>query len=252
MRHGGFENFVKLAYQSPSMHHSGGTVCEPVDLPVNKRHFDMLYAHMRLSDKPFMGSVTAPERAADSVEMVRLLFGPAFVEDNTVLISLINANSPLNWDSIMLGALKTYARANQAVITAPFILAGAMAPVTVAGTLAQILAEALAGIAFTQLCRKGAPVVFGSFASSISMQSGAPTFGTPEPALVLFGCAQLARRLNVPFRSGGALCASKLPDAQAAYESSNTLLPTVLAGVNFVFMPLAGWKVGWCPPTRNS
>ena len=238
-----FENFVKLAYQSPSMHHSGGTVCEPVDLPVNKRHFDMLYAHMRLSDKPFMGSVTAPERAADSVEMVRLLFGPAFVEDNTVLISLINANSPLNWDSIMLGALKTYARANQAVITAPFILAGAMAPVTVAGTLAQILAEALAGIAFTQLCRKGAPVVFGSFASSISMQSGAPTFGTPEPALVLFGCAQLARRLNVPFRSGGALCASKLPDAQAAYESSNTLLPTVLAGVNFV-LHAAGWLEG--------
>ena len=238
-----FENFVKLAYLSPAMHHSGGTVCEPVDLPVNKRHFDMIYAHMKLSDKPFMGSVTAPERAADTVAMARLLFGAEFLETNTVITSLINANSPMTWDGTMLGALKTYARANQAVITAPFILAGAMSPVTIAGTLAQTLAEALAGIAFTQLCRKGAPVIFGSFASSISMQSGAPTFGTPEPALVLYACAQLARRLNVPFRSGGSLCGSKMPDAQAAFESANTLLPTVLAGVNFV-LHAAGWLEG--------
>ncbi len=238
-----FENFVRLAWMSPGLHHSGGTVCEPVDLPVNKRHFDMLYAHMRLSAKPYMGSVTAPERAADTVEMARLLFGAEFVDSRAVTISLINANSPMTWDATMLGALKTYARANQATIVSPFILAGAMSPVTVAGTLAQILAEALAGIAFAQLCRPGAPVVFGSFASSISMQSGAPTFGTPEPALVLFGCAQLARRLGVPFRSGGSLCGSKLPDAQAAYESANTLLPTVLAGTNFV-LHAAGWMEG--------
>ena len=201
-----FENFVKLAYLSPAMHHSGGTVCEPVDLPVNKRHFDMVYAHIKYSDKPFMGSVTAPERAQDTIEMAKILFGSDFLEKNTVLTSLINANSPMTWDGTMLGALKAYSRANQAVMTSPFILAGAMSPVTVAGTLTQTLAEALAGIAFSQLCRKGAPVIFGSFASSISMQSGSPTFGTPEPALVLFGCAQLARRLNVPFRSGGSLC----------------------------------------------
>ena len=238
-----FENFVKLSFMSPAMHHSGGTVCEPVDLPVNKRHFDMIYAHIRLSDKPFMGSVTAPERASDTLEMVRLLFGAEFVENNTVLTSLINANSPMTWDGTMLGALRTYASANQAVIASPFILSGAMSPVTVAGTLAQVLAEAMAGIAFTQLCRKGAPVIFGSFASSISMQSGAPTFGTPEPALVLFGCAQLARRLGVPFRSGGSLCGSKVPDAQAAYESANTLLPTVMAGTNFV-LHAAGWLEG--------
>ena len=238
-----FENFVKLAYLSPAMHHSGGTVCEPVDLPVNKRHFDMIYAHMKYSDKPFMGSVTAPERATDTIEMARLLFGADYLEDHTVLTSLINANSPMTWDGTMLGALKAYARANQAVITAPFILTGAMSPVTVAGTLAQTLAEALAGIAFAQLCRPGAPVIFGSFASSISMQSGAPTFGTPEPALVLYGCAQLARRLNVPFRSGGSLCGSKTPDAQAAYESANTLLPTCMAGVNFV-LHAAGWLEG--------
>ena len=238
-----FRNFVKLAYLSPGLHHSGGTVCEPVDLPVNKRHFDMLYAHMRLSDKPFMGSVTAPERAEDSIAMARVLFGADALESQVVLTSLINANSPMTWDATMIGALKAYSRANQAVIVSPFILAGAMSPVTVAGTLAQILAEALAGIAFAQLCRPGAPVIFGSFASSISMQSGAPTFGTPEPALVLLGCAHLARRLGVPFRSGGSLCGSKLPDAQAAYESANTLLPTVLAGVNFV-LHAAGWLEG--------
>ena len=238
-----FRNFVRLAYMSPAMHHSGGTVCEPVDLPVNKRHFDMLHAHMTLSDKPFMGSVTHPLRAQDSVDMVKILFGDSFVDENTVLINLINANSPMTWDATMLGALKTYARANQAVITTPFILAGAMSPVTVAGTLAQTLAEAMAGMAFAQLCRPGAPVVFGSFASSISMQSGAPTFGTPEPALVLYGCAALARRLGVPFRSGGSLCGSKVADAQAAFESANTLLPTVLGGVNFV-LHSAGWLEG--------
>lgn len=238
-----FRNFVKLAYSLPALHHSGGTVCEPVDVPVNKRHLDMLYAHMRFSDKPFMGSVTAPERAEDSIAMARLLFGDAVVDSQCVLISLINANSPMTFDSAMLGSLKAYARAGQACIVTPFILSGAMAPVTVAGTLAQTLAEALAGMALTQLVRPGAPVVFGSFASSMSMQSGAPTFGTPEPALVLYGAAQLARRLGVPFRSGGSLCGSKLPDAQAASESAQTLLPTMLAGVNFV-LHAAGWMEG--------
>ena len=238
-----FENFVKLAYMSPALHHSGGTICEPVDLPVNKRHLDMIHAHIRLSDKPFMGSVTAPERAADTVAMARLLFGSEFVDQNCVLISLINANSPLTWDGTMLGALKEYARAGQACITSPFILSGAMAPSTVAGTVAQTLAEAMAGMAFTQLVRPGAPAVFGSFAASISMQSGAPTFGTPEPAMVLFACAQLARRLGVPFRSGGSLTGAKSADAQAAYESANTLWPTLMAGSNFV-LHAAGWLEG--------
>jgi trimethylamine--corrinoid protein Co-methyltransferase len=238
-----FRNFVKLAYLAPSLHHSGGTVCEPVDIPVAKRHLDMVYSHIRYSDKPFMGSVTAPERAEDSVAMAKMVFGAEFVADNCVLINLINANSPLVFDGTMLGALKVYARAGQATVISPFILSGAMSAVTVVGTLTQILAEAMAGMAFAQLCRPGAPVVFGTFASSISMQSGAPTFGTPEPAHVLFGAAQLARRLGVPFRSGGALCASKLPDAQAAHESSNTLWPTILSGVNFC-LHAAGWLEG--------
>ncbi len=243
-----FRNFVKLAYMANSLHHSGGTICEPVDLPVNKRHLDMVYSHIKYSDKAFMGSVTAPERARDSVELAKIAFGadaidPATGKLRTMMISLINVNSPMVYDATMLGALKVYARANQATIITPFILSGAMSPVTVAGTAAQTLAEALAGMAFAQVVNPGAPVVLGSFASSISMQSGAPTFGTPEPALVLYTMAALARRLGVPFRSGGSLCASKVPDAQAAFESAQTLLPTCLAGVNFV-LHTAGWLEG--------
>lgn len=238
-----FRNFVKLAYMAPSIHHSGGTVCEPVDVAVNKRHLDMIYSHIKYSDKPFMGSVTAPERAEDTIEMVKILFGAEFVDQNCVLVNLINANSPMTFDDTMLGAAKVYARNNQACVVSPFILAGAMSPVTIAGTLTQILAEVLAGAAFTQLCRPGAPVLFGTFAASISMQSGAPTFGTPEPSLVSYGAAQLARRLGLPFRTGGSLCGSKVPDAQAAHESANTLNTTLLAGTNFV-LHAAGWLEG--------
>lgn len=238
-----FRNFVKLAYMAPAMHHSGGTVCEPVDIAVNKRHLDMIYAHMRYSDKPFMGSVTAPERAEDTVAMAQLLFGEEFVDQNCVVINLINCNSPMVLDGTMLGALKVYARANQASIVSPFIVGGAMSPVTVAGTLTQVLCEATSAIAFTQLCRPGSPVVFGTFATAISMQSGAPAFGTPEPAQVLMGAAQFARRYNLPFRSGGSLTGAKLPDAQASVESANTLWPAMAGGVNFM-LHSAGWLEG--------
>lgn len=238
-----FENFARLTYMTPSLHHGGGTLCEPVDLPVNKRHFDMVLAHIKNDDKAFMGSVTSPERAQDTVDMCKILFGEEFVAANTVLLSLCNANSPMSWDYNMLGSAKVYAENNQAVLITPFILAGAMAPVTVAGTATQTLAEAMAGMAFCQMVQPGAPVVFGSFASSISMQSGAPTFGTPEPALMLFVMAALARRLRVPFRSGGNLTAAKTPDYQAAFESAATFLPTMLAGVNFV-LHTSGWLEG--------
>ena len=238
-----FQNFVKLAYMAPFMHHSGGTICEPVDLPVNKRHFDMVYSHLKYSDKPLMGSVTHEDRAQDTVDMAKLVFGDEFVDQNCVLTSLINVNSPMTYDATMLGSLKVYARNNQSTVISPFILAGAMSPVTVAGTVTQILAEALAGMAFTQLCRPGAPVVFGTFAAAVSMASGAPTFGTPEPSQVTYVAAALARRLGVPFRSGGGLCGSKLPDAQAAYETANTLQTSALAGVNFM-LHTAGWMEG--------
>ncbi|MEO0498573.1 MAG: trimethylamine methyltransferase family protein [Pseudomonadota bacterium] len=238
-----FEDFVKLIYRMPALHHSGGTVCEPVDVPVETRHLDMLYAHIKHSDKPFMGSVTAPERAQDSVDMARILFGEEFVENNCVLTSLININSPLVFDDTMMGALKVYARANQACIVSPFIVGGAMSPVTVGGTLSQVFAESQVAVAFSQLCRPGAPVILGTFATGISMSSGAPAFGTPEPAQVLLGVGQFARKHGLPFRSGGSLTGSKLPDAQAAYESANTLYPAILGGVNFM-LHAAGWLEG--------
>jgi len=238
-----FRNFVKLGYMSKWLHHSGGTVCEPTDIPVNKRHLDMLLAHMTLSDKPYMGSVTEPIRAADSVEMSKILFGAGFVDQNTVMTSLININSPLTFDGVMMGALEIYAAANQAAIISPFIVGGAMAPVTVAGTLTQVLAEVLAGVAYSQLVRPGAPVIFGAFVTSIDMNSGAPTFGTPEASLITYGAGQLARRLGLPYRSAGAFCGSKLPDAQAAYESANSLNMGLLSGVNFM-LHACGWLEG--------
>ncbi|HQU67499.1 MAG TPA: trimethylamine methyltransferase family protein [Albidovulum sp.] len=236
-----FHKFVKLGYMSKWLHHSGGTVCEPTDVPVNKRHLDMLHAHMTLSDKPYMGSVTAPERAADSVEMSDILFGG--LDGRTVMTSLININSPMTFDGIMMGALEVYAKANQAAIISPFIVGGAMSPTTVAGTLTQVLVEVLAGVAYSQLVKKGAPVIAGAFVTSTDMASGAPTFGTPEASLVTYGAGQLVRRLGVPYRSAGAFCGSKLPDAQAAYESANSLNMGLLAGVNFM-LHACGWLEG--------
>lgn len=238
-----FRKFVKLGYMSKWLHHSGGTVCEPTDVPVNKRHLDMLHAHMTLSDKPFMGSVTEPSRAQDSVDMCGVLFGQDFVQENTVMTSLININSPMTFDDVMMGALEVYARNNQACIISPFIVGGAMAPVSVAGTLTQVLAEVLAGIAYSQLIRPGAPVIMGAFVTSIDMNSGAPTFGTPEAAHITYGAGQLARRLGLPFRSAGSFCGSKLPDAQAAYETSNSLNMGLLSGVNFM-LHACGWLEG--------
>lgn len=238
-----FEKFVKLGYMSKWLHHSGGTVCEPTDIAVNKRHLDMLLAHMTLSDKPFMGSVTEPSRAQDSVDMCGLLFGHEFVQNNAVMTSLININSPMTFDDVMMGSLEVYAKNNQACIISPFIVGGAMAPVSVAGTLTQVLAETLAGIAYSQLCRPGAPVIMGAFVTSIDMNSGAPTFGTPEAAHITYGAGQLARRLRLPYRSAGAFCGSKLPDAQAAYESANSLNMGLLSGVNFM-LHACGWLEG--------
>ncbi len=238
-----FRNFVKLGYMSKWLHHSGGTVCEPTDLPVNKRHLDMVYAHVRYSDKPFMGSVTEPSRAEDSIAMAKIVFGDEFVESNTVLTSLINVNSPLTFDSVMMGALEVYARSKQATILSPFIVGGAMAPTSVVGTLTQVLAEVLVGIAYSQLIRPGAPVIFGTFVTSIDMNSGAPTFGTPEATKILYGAGQLARRMELPFRSGGGLCGSKIPDAQAGYESAVTLQASLFGGVNFM-LHSCGWLEG--------
>ena len=229
-----FQNFIKLAQASPWLHHSGGTICEPVDVPVNKRHLDMVLAHIRYSDRAFMGSVTAESRAEESIEMARILFGRDFVDRNCVILGNVNVNSPLVWDGTMTKALRAYARANQAGVVVPFILGGAMGPVTNAGAIAQSLAETMAGCALTQLERKGAPVIFGNFLSSMSLRSGSPTFGTPEPAIGSMVIGQLARRLNLPLRCSGNFTTSKLPDAQAMNEGTMSMLAAVHCGSNFI------------------
>jgi trimethylamine---corrinoid protein Co-methyltransferase len=235
-----FRNFVKLAYLSPYIHHSGGTIVEPTDEPVSTRHLDMVWSHVKWSDKAFMGSVTSAANAADSVRMAEIVFGAEAIREHPALLSLINVSSPRRFDDRMLGAIKVYARARQAMIITPFILAGAMGPTTIAGTVAQQNAEALAGIALTQMIEPGTPVVYGSFLTNIDLQSGSPVFGSPESQIGLYASAQLARRYNLPFRGGGMFSSSKLPDAQAGYESTMVMQPTILARTNFV-LHAAGW-----------
>ena len=229
-----FRNFIKLAQSSPNFHHSGGTICEPTDIAVNKRHLDMVLAHITLSDRPYMGSVTSQSRAEDSIEMSRILFGADFVDQNCVILGNVNVNSPLVWDGTMTNALRAYARAGQAAVVVPFILGGAMGPVTNAGAIAQSLAETMAGCALTQLERPGAPVIFGNFLSSMSLRSGSPTFGTPEPAIGSMVIGQLARRLNLPLRCSGNFTTSKLPDAQAMMEGTMSMLAAIHCGANFI------------------
>lgn len=238
-----FQNFVKLAYASPWLHHSGGTVCEPVDIAVNKRHLDMVYAHLRYSTKPFMGSVTAPKRAEESIEMARIVFGAETLEQHCVIQGNINVNSPLVFDDTMTGALKAYARANQGIVLSPFILGGAMGPVTQPALIAQAHAEAMVGIALSQLVRRGAPVVYGNFLTTVDLKTGAPTFGTPEANLSALAIGQLCRRLGLPLRCGGHLTASKAADGQASQESADSMTAGLMAGANFL-LHAAGWLEG--------
>jgi trimethylamine--corrinoid protein Co-methyltransferase len=239
-----FENFVKLSQAFPELDSPGGTVVEPNDRPLDSRHLDMVFALQTLSDKPYMGSVISGPNAVDTVRMGEILFGSReAIEESPASISLINCNSPLRWDDRMLSAMVEYNRANQAVVITPFLLMGAMSPVSIPATLVQQMAEALSGIALAQLVRPGCPVVFGSFLSNTDMQSGSPSFGTPESAIGLLCTGQIARRFGLPWRSGGALNASQTVDAQAGYEALMTMMPTFLAGANFV-MHAAGWLEG--------
>ncbi len=246
-----FERFAKLAQSFPVLDSAGGVVCEPNDTPLDSRHLDMTYALGTLTDKPFMGNVVSGPNARDTIELTSILLGGgqgreagrASMEQTPALISLINCNSPLRWDDRMLDSLFEYAEANQAVVLTPFILMGAMSPVTIPAALVQQIAEALTGIALAQAIRPGCPVVFGSFLSNIDMQSGSPTFGTPESGIGLLCTGQIARHFGLPFRSGGALTSSQVPDAQAGYEALMTMMPTFLAGANWV-MHSAGWLEG--------
>jgi trimethylamine--corrinoid protein Co-methyltransferase len=239
-----FRSFTKLAQSFPVLDSAGGVICEPNDTPLDSRHLDMTFALQTLTDKIYMGNVVSGVNARDTIEMGAIMFGGRdVIERNPVSISLINCNSPLRWDDRMLDAQFEYSAANQPVVLTPFILMGAMSPVTIPAALVQQIVEALSGIALSQLIRPGCPVIFGSFLSNIDMQSGSPTFGTPESATGLLCTGQIARHFGLPFRSGGALTSSQVADAQAGYEALMTMLPTFLAGTNWV-MHSAGWLEG--------
>lgn len=235
-----FEKLVKLVYTLPSLHHGGFVVCEPCDVPVSKRHLDMLYAHMTLSDKPHLGAITEMSRARDSVDMAEIVFGAKTMDQNCVIMGNVNTNSPLLVDRVVTEAIRTYCGRGQGIIVVPFILSGAMGPVSTAASVSQAMAEAMMCCAFAQLVRPGAPFVLGNFLSSMSLKSGAPTFGMPEPVTSNYVIGQLGRRLGLPLRCGGSLTASKIPDAQAAYESADSMHSTMLAGAHFV-LHAAGW-----------
>jgi trimethylamine---corrinoid protein Co-methyltransferase len=239
-----FRRFTMLAQSFPQLDSAGGVICEPNDAPLDSRHLDMTYALQTLTDKIYMGNVVSGVNARDTIAMTEILFGGReAIERTPATISLINCNSPLRWDDRMLDAQLEYSSANQAVVITPFLLMGAMSPVSIPATLAQQMAEALTGICLSQLIRPGSPVIFGSFLSNIDMQSGSPCFGTPESAIGLLSTGQIARHFGLPFRSGGGLTSSQAPDAQSAYEALMTMLPTFLAGTNWV-MHAAGWLEG--------
>jgi trimethylamine--corrinoid protein Co-methyltransferase len=238
-------NLIKLAYVAPAMHHSGGVLCEPTDVPVSQRHLEVAYAHLRWSDKPFIGVGTSGVRAEDTIAMAQLAFGADFVDRNCCLTSIININSPLVLDATMLEALRAYASANQASIVTPFVMGGAMGPVSVAGMVTQVLAEGLAGAALTQLVRPGSPVIFGVMLSGLNMKTGAPTRGA-ESWLAMLVLGQLVRRLGIPFRGGAASSTAKVLDSQAGQESADMLLMTVLSGVNFLIHAAGHLEGGLC------
>ncbi len=245
-RYGDIESFrklVQLTYLHPNLHHGGFVTCEPCDVPVSKRHLDMLMAHMTLSDKPHLGAITEMSRAQDSVDMAEIVFGREVMDNECVILGNVNTNSPLLVDKVVTEAIRVYCARGQGIVVVPFILSGAMGPVSTAASVAQAMAEAMMVCAFAQTVRPGAPFVLGNFLSSMSLKSGAPTFGMPEPVISNYAIGQLARRVGLPLRCGGSLTASKIEDAQAAYESADSMHSTMMAGANFV-LHAAGWLEG--------
>lgn len=234
------ENFIKLAHLIPTMHFGGGTHCEPQDINASTRHLHRLMASMTLTDKAIRDVPHGRIITADNIEMMRILFGGTLPEDGPVIGGIVNVNSPLRYDDRMLGGLITFARAGQAIIITPFIMAGAMSPVTIASALAQQNAEALAGVALTQLVRPGAPVIYGGFTMNVDMRSGSPAFGSPEGAWAAIVGAQMARRYGLPYRSSGSLTNAQTPDAQAAIETMWSMWPAVMSHTNFVHHAI-GW-----------
>lgn len=228
-----FRDLVRLAQVAPALNHVGSSLCEPSMMPSATRHLDMLEALIGLSDKPFLGYAASPEQASDSLEMCRIVFGEEALRDSVPLMSVISLNSPLTFDRAVIGVLDVLAGAGQGCILTPYMVMGLLGPSTVAGALVQILAEVMAAAAYAQLVRAGTPVLLGAFAAPIDPTTGSPVFGRPEGIQTLCGAGQLARRLGMPFRASGALTASRLPDAQAGYESAACLWASHLAGSDF-------------------
>ena len=236
-----FRRMVQLAQQCGPIHLVEGLLVEPQDVPVAARHLEKALAQFTLSDKALTAAAHGRDVAADYVAMAAIVYGgEAALSGGPVFAAVVNANSPLRFDERMLGGLIGYARLGQATVITPFILAGAMSPVTLAAAIAQQNAEALAGIALTQLVRPGVPVVYGGFTTNIDMQTGSPAFGTPEGALALLCGGQLARHYGVPFRGSGGLNNAKSVDAQASYETQLSLWPAVMAHANLI-LHSAGW-----------
>jgi len=229
-----FKNFTKLNHLSPALHMSGGVVCEPMDVPVPKRHLYMTQNLLTYSSKPFMGAVTSKERAEDSLYMAGIVFGQDVVRDTTVMTCLANGNTPLVWDKTMLDSVRVFAAANQATLFSPFVLGGASTPASTVGAVIQVNIEALTGVAFSQLVRAGAPALYGQWVSTVSMKTGAPQAGTPEVCHMNLLTAQMARHYGLPSRCSGSCSSSKMVDAQAGYEAARNMYGVLMAGTNFV------------------
>ncbi|MEO0485688.1 MAG: trimethylamine methyltransferase family protein [Pseudomonadota bacterium] len=234
-------NFHKLSHMLPAIHSSAHHIVEPMDHPISHRHLRITYSSMKYSDKTFMGMTTSPKNAEDVIDMCRILFGAEFLETNQVVTGNCNGNSPLVWDETMLGAMRAFSRANQPVLCSPFVLGGANTPASVAPTVAQLNAEALSALAYTQVIRKGAPAIYGHYLSTVSMKSGAPMAGTPEISLMNYMIGQMARYYDVPWRSSNTLGGAKTFDAQSGYESATTLMAVLHAGCNYIWHS-AGWN----------
>ena len=235
--------FHKLSHASPALHSSAHHIVEPMDHPVAHRHLRITYSSMKHSDKTFMGMTTSGKNAEDVLDMCALLFGAEFMETHPVAVGNCNGNSPLVWDATMLGAMRAFCRRNQPVLCSPFVLGGANTPASTAPAVAQLNAEALSALAYTQVIRKGAPAIYGHYLSTVSMASGAPMAGTPEISLMNFMIGQMARHYDVPWRTSNTLGGAKTLDAQAGYESATTLMAVLLAGANYIWHS-AGWNEG--------
>lgn len=234
-------NFHKLSHMLPAMHSVGHHIVEPYDHPISQRHLRITYSSMKHSDKTFMGMTTSPKNAEDVLDMCAILFGEEYLEKHPVCTGNCNGNSPLVWDETMLGAMRAFSRRNQPVLCSPFVLGGANTPASVAPTVAQLNAEALSALAYTQVIRKGAPAIYGHYLATVSMKSGAPMAGTPEISLMNFMIGQMARFYDVPWRTSNTLGGSKVFDAQAGYESATTMMSVLMAGANYIWHS-AGWN----------